>query len=483
MAVMRRLITSGFATAVALTTVNAARAADADSRCVVVEVYTRAGVPGDDAAFEAAEAFAADRRGLVVVRRFPDVSADDRAAVAALVARRGPADGDLPVIHACGQAFAAGIDADSIARKLAAALRVEVFERPGCGRCVAAKAWLPGFAARYPALAVEEHDIAADPARRARLRELVRAHGVAAASLPAFHLANKLIVGFDRPETTGARIEEALAPFSRPCRESIGAGPAPGPPPAEDAADETIDVPVLGRLDATRLGMPLFTFAVGLVDGFNPCAMWVLLLLLSILVNLRDRLRILAVAGTFIVISGLAYLAFMAAWLNVFEWIGCLRPVQLVLGTLALVIGAVHVKDFVALGHGPSLSIPAVAKPGIYAHIRRIVNAENLCAAVAGAVVLAVLVNLVELLCTAGLPALYTSVLAGRGYPALVRYGYLGLYIAAYMLDDTLMVTGVVATLRQCRLQEAGGRWLKLVSGVVIFGLGLVMLVRPEWLG
>jgi len=228
--------------------------------------------------------------------------------------------------------------------------------------------------------------------------------------------------------------------------------------------------------------MPLFTVAIGLVDGFNPCAMWVLLLLLSILVNLRDRVRILAIAGTFVLVSGVAYFAFMAAWLNVFEWIGMLRPVQLTLGGLAIVIGLVHIKDFFAFKQGPSLSIPESAKPGIYARMRRIVTAENLPAAIGAAFVLAVLVNLVELLCTAGLPALYTSILTQRGYSTAVRYGYLGLYIAAYMFDDALMVAGVVLSLSRFKLQETGGRWLKLISGGVILVLGLAMLFKPEWL-
>jgi uncharacterized membrane protein HdeD (DUF308 family) len=101
---------------------------------------------------------------------------------------------------------------------------------------------------------------------------------------------------------------------------------------------------------------------------------------------------------------------------------------------------------------------------------------------VGGALVLAVLVNVVELLCTAGLPALYTGILTQRGYSVAVRYGYLGLYIAAYMFDDALMVAVVTATLGRCKLQESGGRWLKLTSGLVILALGLTMLLRPEWL-
>ena len=210
--------------------------------------------------------------------------------------------------------------------------------------------------------------------------------------------------------------------------------------------------------------------------------MWILLLLLSILVNLRDRGRIIAIAGTFVLVSGVAYFAFMAAWLNVFEWIGMLRPVQVVIGLVALGIGVGHIKDFFAFKQGPSLSIPESAKPGIYARMRRIVTAENIPAALAAAFVLAVLVNMVELLCTAGLPALYTSILAQRDYPAAVRYGYLGLYVAAYMFDDAIMVAVVVTTLNRFKLQETGGRWLKLVSGSVVLALGVVMLLKPEWL-
>lgn len=249
-----------------------------------------------------------------------------------------------------------------------------------------------------------------------------------------------------------------------------------------DLKPDDIDVPVLGRLNASQLGMPLFTLAIGLVDGFNPCAMWVLLFLLSILVNLKDRRRIMAIAGSFVVVSGLAYFAFMAAWLNVFMLIGYLRPIQIGLALLAIVIGSIHVKDFFAFKQGVSLSIPESAKPGIYARVRRIVTAEHLAGAVVGAVTLAILVNIIELLCTAGLPALYTNILTQQGYSSSVKYAYLGLYIAAYMFDDSLMVLIVVMTLSKRKLQEGQGRWLKLLSGAAILLLGVVMLFRPDWL-
>jgi hypothetical protein len=457
-----------------------AGAAAAEQRCFVVDVYAAATDEGAAPLVAAIEAFAADRGGLTIVRRFVDTVPEDRAALAAVATREGFAADALPVVVACGMAIPAARDPSAVVRRLAAACRLEFYTRRGCSRCGTAKDWLPALVAEYPALEPVIMDVTSDAAARATLAALVRRHRTPAASVPVFHICDRLVVGFDRPESMQPRFARILEPWTLPCRQAIGElGEEVGVGAHEE---EAIDVPWFGRLDARRLGMPLFTLAIGLVDGFNPCAMWVLLLLLSILVNLRDRTRILAIAGTFVLVSGAAYFAFMAAWLNVFQWIGMLRPVQITLGLAAVVIGLVHVKDFFAFKRGISLSIPEAAKPGIYAWIRRIVNADNLPAAIAAAFVLAVLVNMVELLCTAGLPALYTSILTQRDYSPAARYGYLGLYIAAYMFDDALMVAGVVISLSRFRLQETGGRWLKLVSGGVILALGLAMLLKPEWL-
>ena len=251
-------------------------------------------------------------------------------------------------------------------------------------------------------------------------------------------------------------------------------------PPVE--APEGIDLPWVGYVHVRDLGLPMFTLLIGLVDGFNPCAMWVLVFLLSVLVNVKDRRKIAAIAVTFVTVSGLAYFAFMAAWLNLFMLVGIARPLQIALGILAVVIGTINVKDFFAFKKGVTLSIPESAKPGIYSRVRRIVTTEYLSAAIGLSVVLAVLVNVVELLCTAGLPAVYTQILTMQELPAWKNYAYLGLYNVAYMFDDSLMVAAFVITLSHQKMRETEGRWLKFVSGAVVLALGLAMLLRPDWL-
>ncbi len=547
----------------------------ANVRCVVFELYH----DGRDDAFAAAHAVVAelarDRNGVALVVR--DIQDDRNRQRHAAIAKyfRIPAT-QLPLAYAANHAVAWQGSAEAFRGDCEGMLVMQVFVRRGCPHCAAAKEYLKEFAPRYPAFQLEYHDLVTDRTAVTKLNELVKKHRRSAASVPVFHVCNQLLIGFDRPRTTGPRLEKlftrwttdcpekqedrATAPKSSsrgPCRPLQVAHVFPGidfpgveanaaalswllpallvtgengsgdeaelPPPElplpelplpelplpeigepdGDAAippdpstasepereathaaagDSIVELPWFGSVDVRRLGLPLFTLAVGLVDGFNPCAMWVLLFLLSLLVNLKSRLRILAVAGSFVLVSGLAYFAFMAAWLNVFLLIGFLRPVQVFLGILGITVGAIHIKDFFAFKKGVTLSIPESAKPGIYARMRAIITAENLVGAIIAAVTLAVLVNIVELLCTAGLPALYTEVLARYQLAAVTNYLYLGLYILAYMLDDSIMVGVVVLTLNKRKLQESQGRWLKLVSGAVIAALGVVVIVQPDWL-
>ncbi len=364
---------------------------------------------------------------------------------------------------------------------------LEVFVRAGCPHCESAKIFLHDLQQRRPALRLLIRDIGQDQSALTRLETLARRRALPL-GVPAFYLQGELIIGYQDAATTGANLL-ALIERSTPAPDSgLFSSCRPTHPDCGTSTkqslenDDVIVLPWFGRLNYRDVGLPLFTLAIGLLDGFNPCAMWVLLFLLSLLVSLQDRVKMALVAGTFVFVSGLVYFAFMAAWLNVFLLVGLSRTVQLTLGGVALLIGTVNVKDFFAFQQGLSLSIPDAAKPGLYARLRRIVQAENLTASLIGIVILAGLVNVIELLCTAGFPAIYTHILSTQSLAAWQYYGYLGLYNVAYIFDDTLMVVVAVITLGRHKLEEREGRWLKLVSGAVMIGLGMLLLVKPELL-
>lgn len=282
---------------------------DISRRCIKITVYESAQAVATDTLIRELDLFAAARDGLMVVRRFPAVSESDRSDLQRLASRHGFDTADLPVVALCDIVVAGAREPQQVVSTVRDALAFTVFTREGCPRCTRAKDWLRGLSRRHPALAVSHRDLGHDTDARLLLANLVRHHKVAAASVPIFSFGGRLEVGFDRAETTGRRLEAMLEAWTCPCPGPIDGSADTAPPPSE----HSIDLPWLGPVDPKALGMPLFTLAVGLVDGFNPCAMWVLLLLLAVLVNLQDRLRMLAVACTFIVVSGVAYLAFMAA--------------------------------------------------------------------------------------------------------------------------------------------------------------------------
>lgn len=340
---------------------------------------------------------------------------------------------------------------------------VQVFVREGCPHCADAKRFLSALSQQRPDLRIEYREVDRDPQARERLVEISQAVGAWPPGVPTFVIDGQVLIGFDDAEHTGAVLLEMLGATS-------------------SANGHIVRSPIFGTVDVAHLGLPLFTVAMGLLDGFNPCAMWVLLFLLSMLVHLKDRRRMALVAGTFVLSSGAVYFAFMAAWLNVFMVVGLTDSLRIGLAVLALLIAAVNLKDFLAFGRGVSLSIPDSAKPGIYARVRSVLKAPSLPASLAGVAALAVVVNFVELLCTAGLPAIYTAVLTQQGLAPWAYYAYLGLYILAYVADDALMVGMAVFALGSGKLGERGGRVLKLISGMVMAVLGGVMLLRPEWL-
>jgi len=339
---------------------------------------------------------------------------------------------------------------------------LEVFVRDGCPHCADAKAFLPAFARERPWLHIVYRSIDGDAAALDDLVRHSRSAGIWPPGVPTFVFDGRVFAGFESPERSGPELAALVERRSMPV--------------------EAIETGFFGTLSVSRLGLPLFTVAIGLLDGFNPCAMWVLLFLLSMLVHLKDRRRMALVAGTFLLVSGAVYYAFMAAWLNVFLLVGMTTALRIALGSAALVIGVINMKDFVRPKQGPSLSIPASAKPGIYARVRTVIHADTLMPSLAAVAALAVVVNFIELLCTAGLPAMYTAILTQHGLAPSAHYAYLGLYILAYMADDTLMVATAVVALSSRKLTEQAGRGLKLVSGAVMLALGATMILRPEWL-
>ena len=342
-----------------------------------------------------------------------------------------------------------------------------------CPHCTAAHPYIEVIPQARPWVELHALELSRSPDNVRLYEAMARQLGRRAMSVPALLFCGEMYVGWDSDATTGAMVRQRLDD----CRARAMAGQ---PLVLKSPPGEAIQLPLLGTIDPASLSLPALIIVLAGLDAFNPCAFFVLLFLLSMLAHQKNRKRMLLIGGVFVLVSGLMYFAFMAAWLNIFQLFGHLAWVTLAAGALAVFVGAVNVKDFFMFEKGLTLSIPESKKPDIFRRARNILNAESLPAMLAATIFLAVAANFYELLCTVGFPMVYTRLLTLADLSAVGRYGYLAAYNLVYVLPLALIVILFARTLGARKLTEREGRLLKLMSGVMMLELGTLLLLAPE---
>jgi len=234
------------------------------------------------------------------------------------------------------------------------------------------------------------------------------------------------------------------------------------------------------------LPLPLFTLIIALIDGFNPCTMWVLTFLLVLLISVsHSRKRIFTVGYTFVIVVFIIYFLFMAAWLNIFLYIGYLDPIRIVIALVAIIAGAINCKEFFAFREGVTLMIQEQHKKPL---VRKIESMKNMIkrgsipALIGSSVILAAFASLVELPCTAGWPLIYTKILADKALARLSYYSYLLFYNLIYIIPLATIITLFGYTVKGKQITKKQMQIIKLIGGIIMIALGIILLVNPELL-
>jgi len=251
---------------------------------------------------------------------------------------------------------------------------------------------------------------------------------------------------------------------------------------APDENQKIITLPLIGEVNALNFSLPVLTIVMGILDGFNPCAMWTLLFLISLLLGMKDRKRMWILGATFIVASASVYFMFMAAWLNLILFLGFVVWVRILIGVLALLGGGYSLKEFIFNKESGCKVTNSEKKRKVFEKLKLAVQQNSLPLALGGIIVLAFAVNLVELICSAGLPAVYTQVLALNEMTGWNYYLYILLYIFFFMLDDLLIFFIAMVTLQMTGVTTKYARTSRLIGGVTMLAIGLMLIFKPEWL-
>lgn len=340
-----------------------------------------------------------------------------------------------------------------------------------CPHCLKAVPFVDSLKRDYAWLDVHSAEISQNKHNLKRYIDMAALLGHKARSVPAFFVCGQLITGYDSPQGIGQQILD----HAHACRQK----PATA---FTTADDEMLQLPFIGSIDPESNPLMVFTLVIAGMDSFNPCAFFVLMFLLSLMVHARSRARMLLIGTTFVAISALIYFLFMTAWLNLFMMVGAISVVTLIAGMVAIVIGIINAKDYFLFKQGPSLTIPESAKPTLYRRMRELLKANNIATMLVGTAALAIAANSYELLCTAGFPMVYTRLLTLSELSNLQHYAYLVLYNIIYVIPLMIIVIIFSFTLGAYKLNEQQGRFLKLLSGLMMLGLGLIMLFAPNLL-
>lgn len=375
-------------------------------------------------------------------------------------------------------------------------VEINYFYKVGCHFCTQEKIFLDEMEDKYPNLIINRFDVYKESKL---LKEFYLQYDIPEkywGATPITFTEEDYFLGFNK-DTTGIKIENCIVN----CLEMVG---------VNSEQDTCIDcvsdieefdtgerdlkndfrIPFIGQIDISNYSPLLLSMVVGGLDGFNACAMVALGFLLAVLVATKIRKRVFLIGGTFILVSGIVYFIFISTWLNIFMFLGYLKIITLIVSLIIILFALFLLRDYYT-GVICKVCKTNPNKTGFFTRMQRKLFVRmsklsttemSLGATLLGVALVAVGINMVELVCSLGFPLAYTKVLTSYNLSTLQYYFYLLVYVIFYMLDDFVIFIIAVITMRITKVSDKYLKAIKLISGIVLLVLGLLMLFKPELL-
>ena len=329
------------------------------------------------------------------------------------------------------------------------------------------------------------------------LKNISEIMGSKVTGTPYTIIGNKVFSGYDYENSKG-RFKGAIEYYSKyGYEDKVGEYISSIPLPSYEVKDTDPDVdeyisnyisykvklPLIGEVKLKNLTLPLITVVIGLADGFNPCAMWVLLFLISMLIGMKDKKRMWILGSTFLLISALIYLIFMMSWLNLANLLISVVWVRVIIAIVSLVGGIINLRGYIKHRKVSGCDVVDDKKRNkIITRIKKFTTEKNFWLAILGVIVLAISVNVVELACSAGLPVMFIEILSLNNLTAIEEIIYIVLYMLFFLLDDFVVFVIAMTTLSLTGVSSKYGNLSKLIGGILMLLIGLLLMFKPEWI-
>ena len=349
-------------------------------------------------------------------------------------------------------------------------VEINFFYSDFCSYCAKEEAFLDVLESQYHNLVINRYSITSNKEAPAILASFYEEYEVPERNwglVPASFIGDEYFIGYN--EEIKAKIIECMSG----CSET-------------DIDIYEINIPFLGTINTSEMSLTTLTIVLGLLDGFNPCAMWIMLFLIALLINTNSRKKMLLIGGTFLFASGLIYYLILNAWLKLFLAVSYINIVRMVIGVSALGVGIWQIKNFI--DYKPGVCKVTGGEGGIQEKIRnkiedkakQITESSISIGMIIGVFVLAIGVNMVEFFCSAGVPAIFTQILSLNATSDFQYQFYVLLYTFVFMLDDLVIFLVTFFTLKQFGFTHEYNHWATLIGGLLIFILGILLIFKPE---
>lgn len=346
-------------------------------------------------------------------------------------------------------------------------IKIYLFYGDGCPHCANEKRFLEDLIKKYDNIEIIYYEVWNNVENDKLMNNTKEKLGIERKGVPFTVIENNGYVGYN--ENIGYQIEEVIKELSDSNNN-------------QDKVKEDNGmyvVPIVGKINARDVSLPLMAVVIGAVDGFNPCAMWVLLFLLSILIGMKNKKRAFCLGITFLVASASVYLLFMVAWLNIAISMTDIGILRFIVAIVALIGAAFNLKSYFKKTEDGCSVADAKKKKKIFEKIKKFTSEKSFILAILGIIALAVSVNLIELACSAGLPLLFTQILSFNNLSTFWYGLYIGLYILFFMLDDLIIFFIAMFTMKLTGISNKYTKYSHLIGGILMLVIGILLIVKP----
>lgn len=369
-----------------------------------------------------------------------------------------------------------------------------LFHGDGCPHCAKEREYLKEIEKEYDDVNIHLYEVWYDTDNQELMAKVKKELNSSTNYVPLTIIGDKYTVGFN--DNTKLMIKNNIEKcLKEDCEDVVGnvlSGKTANETtikkevkePKKDKEDSIKDLPILGKVDVKKVSLPIMAAVIGLVDGFNPCAMWVLVFLISMLLGTKDRKKMWILGLTFLFTSAFIYLLFMVAWLNIAIKMNTVIWLRITIAIIAIIAAFINLKSFYkSLKKDTGCEVvDSKKRKNIIEKIKKFTLEKSLILGLLGVMTLAVSVNFIELACSAGLPLLFTQILALNNLSKLSYMIYILIYIFFFLIDDIIVFVIAMFTLKITGISNKYSKYSHLIGGIIMLLIGLLMIIKPEWL-